>query len=246
MPAQKVEKRAVVYGDPGLRSCSSWRPGGQSEATVMVTGTRAKTARRCWSRYIHDHSNWQNRPSSPSTAPPFREHMLEATLFGYEGRAFTGAVGVPWQVRQAQGGTLLLDEITEMDLGLQAKLLRGLQEKEVERLGSRKMIPPMWVIATSNRDLKKSGAGRAVPRRSLLPPLNVSPALDGALGAPGDILPWRSICWRCMPARWGCRRRSSRPRAFDDHPGPATCSSTTWCSAPDDPLPQTASSFVGT
>jgi two-component system response regulator FlrC len=83
--------------------------------------------------------------------------MLEATLFGYEKGAFTGAVqACPGKFEQAQGGTILLDEISEMDLNLQAKLLRVLQEREVERLGSRKSIKlDVRVLATSNRDLKQ-------------------------------------------------------------------------------------------
>ena len=88
------------------------------------------------------------------------ENMLEATLFGYEKGAFTGAVNaVPGKFEQANGGTLLLDEISEMPPALQAKLLRVLQEKEVERLGSRRMLPlDVRVIATSNRDLREAVA----------------------------------------------------------------------------------------
>ena len=84
--------------------------------------------------------------------------MLEVTLFGYEIGAFTGAIqACPGKFEQAQDGTLLLDEITEMDLALQAKLLRVLQEREVERLGSNKTIKlDVRVIATSNRDLKQA------------------------------------------------------------------------------------------
>ena len=84
--------------------------------------------------------------------------MLEATLFGYEKGAFTGAIqACPGKFEQAQGGTILLDEITEMDLGLQAKILRVLQEREVERLGGRKTIDlDVRVIATSNRDLREA------------------------------------------------------------------------------------------
>jgi two-component system response regulator FlrC len=83
------------------------------------------------------------------------ENMLEATLFGYEKGAFTGALTAhAGKFEQAQGGTLLLDEISEMDLGLQAKILRVLQEREVERLGSNRTISlDVRLIATSNRDL---------------------------------------------------------------------------------------------
>ena len=117
--------------------------------------------------------------------------MLEATLFGYEKGAFTGAVqACPGKFEQAQGGTILLDEITEMDLGLQAKLLRVLQEKEVERLGSRKTISlDVRVIATSNRDLKQAVAEKKF-REDLYYRLNVFPLRWLPLcKRPKDIIP---------------------------------------------------------
>jgi two-component system response regulator FlrC len=117
--------------------------------------------------------------------------MLEATLFGYEKGAFTGAYqACPGKFEQAQGGTLLLDEISEMDLALQAKLLRVLQEKEVERLGGRKSITlDVRVLATSNRDLSAEvRAGRF--RSDLFYRLNVFPLhLPPLQDRPGDILP---------------------------------------------------------
>jgi two-component system response regulator FlrC len=119
------------------------------------------------------------------------ENMLEATLFGYDKGAFTGAVqGCPGKFEQAQGGTLLLDEITEMDLALQAKLLRVLQEREVERLGSRKTIAlDVRVIATSNRELRQAVAD-GLFREDLYYRLNVFPLRWLPLAErPGDILP---------------------------------------------------------
>jgi two-component system response regulator FlrC len=102
--------------------------------------------------------------------------MLEATLFGYEKGAFTGAIqACPGKFEQAQGGTILLDEITEMDLSLQAKILRVLQEREVERLGGRKTISlDVRVIATSNRDLKEA-VSEGLFREDLYYRLNVFP-----------------------------------------------------------------------
>jgi two-component system response regulator FlrC len=117
--------------------------------------------------------------------------MLESTLFGYEKGAFTGAVqACPGKFEQAQGGTILLDEITEMDLSLQAKLLRVLQEKEVERLGSRKTIAlDVRVIATSNRDLKQAVAEKKF-REDLYYRLNVFPLRWLPLSKrPLDIIP---------------------------------------------------------
>lgn len=191
VPAQKVEKRAVVYGDPKTAELFQLATRvARSEATVMVTGPSG-TGKEVLARYIHDNSSRAEQPFVAINCAAIPENMLEATLFGYEKGAFTGAVqGCPGKFEQAQGGTLLLDEITEMDQGLQAKLLRVLQEKEVERLGSRKMIPlDVRVIATSNRDLKKA-VQDGLFREDLYYRLNVFPLRWSALSErPGDILP---------------------------------------------------------
>ncbi|WP_421335166.1 sigma-54-dependent transcriptional regulator [Aeromonas veronii] len=191
VPAQKVEKRAVVYGDPKTAELFQLATRvARSEATVMVTGPSG-TGKEVLARYIHDNSSRAEQPFVAINCAAIPENMLEATLFGYEKGAFTGAVqGCPGKFEQAQGGTLLLDEITEMDQGLQAKLLRVLQEKEVERLGSRKMIPlDVRVIATSNRDLKKA-VQDGLFREDLYYRLNVFPLRWSALcERSGDILP---------------------------------------------------------
>ncbi|MFM5750164.1 sigma-54-dependent transcriptional regulator [Aeromonas veronii] len=191
VPAQKVEKRAVVYGDPKTAELFQLATRvARSEATVMVTGPSG-TGKEVLARYIHDNSSRAEQPFVAINCAAIPENMLEATLFGYEKGAFTGAVqGCPGKFEQAQGGTLLLDEITEMDQGLQAKLLRVLQEKEVERLGSRKMIPlDVRVIATSNRDLKKAVQDGQF-REDLYYRLNVFPLRWSALcERAGDILP---------------------------------------------------------
>ncbi len=117
--------------------------------------------------------------------------MLEATLFGYEKGAFTGAQGAhAGKFEQAQGGTLLLDEISEMDLGLQAKILRVLQEREVERLGSTRTLSlDVRVIATSNRDLPEQVRAGGF-RTDLYYRLNVmSLRLTPLRERRGDILP---------------------------------------------------------
>jgi two-component system response regulator FlrC len=117
--------------------------------------------------------------------------MLEASLFGYEKGAFTGAYQArAGKFEQAQGGTLLLDEISEMDLGLQAKLLRVLQEREVERLGGREIIPlDVRVLATTNRNMREEvAAGRF--REDLFYRLNVFPLhLSPLRQRRADILP---------------------------------------------------------
>src|SRR5690606_32023982 len=107
-------------------------------------------------RYIHNRSPRANQPFVAINCAAIPENMLEAMLFGHEKGAYTGAYSsAPGKFEQANGGTLLLDEISEMDLGLQAKLLRVLQEREVERLGGRRPITlDVRVIATTNRDLR--------------------------------------------------------------------------------------------
>lgn len=162
----------------------------RSEANVMVLGPSG-SGKEVLARYIHQQSNRCNGPFVAINCAAIPENMLESTLFGYEKGAFTGAIAAcPGKFEQAQGGTILLDEITEMELGLQAKLLRVLQEREVERLGSRKTIKlDVRVIATSNRDLRQAvQAGQF--REDLFYRLNVFPLTWPALcERPADIVP---------------------------------------------------------
>ncbi len=125
-----------------------------NDATVMITGDSG-TGKEVIAQYIHKQSNRSANPFIAINCAAIPENMLEATLFGYEKGAYTGAYkSSPGKFEQAQGGTLLLDEISEMDLGLQAKLLRVLQEREVERLGGNKIIDlDVRVLATSNRNI---------------------------------------------------------------------------------------------
>jgi two-component system response regulator FlrC len=128
----------------------------ESESTVMISG-ESGTGKEVLARFIHDKSPRRKKPFVALNCAAIPENMLEATLFGHEKGAFTGAYNSsPGKFEQANGGTLLLDEISEMDLGLQAKLLRVLQEREVERVGGRKTISlDVRVLATTNRDLKE-------------------------------------------------------------------------------------------
>ena len=133
-----------------------------TDATVMISG-ESGTGKEVFARYIHNNSRRVNGPFVAINCAAIPENMLEALLFGYEKGAFTGAYQASaGKFEQANGGTLLLDEISEMDLGLQAKLLRVLQEREVERLGGRKVISlDVRVLATSNRVMREEvDAGR--------------------------------------------------------------------------------------
>ena len=125
-----------------------------SDSTVMISG-ESGTGKEVLARYIHQQSPRSDQPFVAINCAAIPENMLEAILFGHEKGAFTGAVASsPGKFEQANGGTILLDEISEMDLALQSKLLRVLQEREVERVGGRKTITlDVRVIATTNRDL---------------------------------------------------------------------------------------------
>jgi two-component system response regulator FlrC len=162
----------------------------QSEATVLLNG-ESGTGKEVFARYIHQHSPRNNGPFIAINCAAIPENMLEAVLFGYEKGAFTGAYqATAGKFEQAQGGTLLLDEISEMSLALQAKLLRVLQEKELERLGGRKMIElDVRVLATTNRKLREEvSAGRF--REDLYYRLNVFPlTLPPLRERQRDILP---------------------------------------------------------
>ena len=162
----------------------------ESKATVLITG-ESGTGKEVLARYLHRHSPRAERPFVAVNCAAIPENMLEATLFGYEKGAFTGAYqAAPGKFEQAQGGTLLLDEISEMDLALQAKLLRVLQEREVERLGGRKTIAlDVRVLATSNRDMKREVAEQRF-REDLYYRLNVFPLHVAPLRErQGDIIP---------------------------------------------------------
>ncbi len=147
---------AVVADEKSIKLIALAEKVAKTDANVMVLGPSG-SGKEVMSRHIHNMSGRKDGPFIAINCAAIPDNMLEATLFGYEKGAFTGAVqACPGKFEQAQGGTILLDEISEMDLNLQAKLLRVLQEREVERLGSRKSIKlDVRVLATSNRDLKQ-------------------------------------------------------------------------------------------
>jgi two-component system response regulator FlrC len=128
----------------------------KTDATVLITG-ESGTGKEVLARHIHNHSPRKDKAFIAINCAAIPENMLEATLFGYEKGAFTGAHAArEGKFELAHGGTLLLDEISEMDLGLQAKILRVLQEREVERLGGKTTLKlDVRILATSNRDLKQ-------------------------------------------------------------------------------------------
>lgn len=181
----------MVAEDPlTRRSVELARKVAKTDAAVMITGASG-VGKEVFFRFIHAESTRAARSAVAINCAAIPENMLEAILFGYEKGAFTGAYkSCPGKFEQADGSTLLLDEISEMSLPLQAKLLRVLQERQVERLGGQEVIDlDVRIVATSNRDLAAEvAAGRF--REDLYYRLNVFPlALPPLAARPADILP---------------------------------------------------------
>ncbi len=188
---QDLEYDGVVADDSKSRKLLELaKKVASSDVTVMIGG-ESGTGKEVFARYIHRNSPRADGPFIAINCAAIPDNMLEAVLFGYEKGAYTGAHNsAPGKFEQAQGGTLLLDEISEMSLNLQAKLLRVLQEREVERLGGRKIIPlDVRVLATSNRILREEvSAGRF--REDLFFRLNVFPLyLEPLRKRTQDIIP---------------------------------------------------------
>lgn len=125
-----------------------------SKATIMIQG-ESGTGKELMARLLHDNSTRAGRPFVAINCAAIPENLLESELFGYERGSFTGAnASKPGRFENANGGTLLLDEVSEMEIRLQAKLLRAIQQGEVDRVGGRRPIPvDVRIIATTNRDL---------------------------------------------------------------------------------------------
>jgi two-component system response regulator FlrC len=208
--AARVMPNELIAVDPeSRRTVSLARKIAASDATVLITG-ESGTGKEVFARFIRDNSVRADRAYVAINCAAIPENMLEATLFGYEKGAFTGALAAhAGKFEQAQGGTLLLDEISEMNLGLQAKILRVLQEREVERLGSSRTISlDVRLIATSNRDLPEE-VRAARFRADLYYRLNVmSLRLPALRERRGDILP---LARRAMQS---CARGTQTPLAL--------------------------------
>ncbi|MDR1995080.1 sigma-54 dependent transcriptional regulator [Azonexus sp.] len=190
LPAGGAEDDGVIALDPVSRDLFAIAGRvAQTDATVLLTG-ESGVGKEVVARYIHRHSGRREGPFVAINCAAIPESLLEATLFGYEKGAFTGAQQAQaGKFEQAQDGTLLLDEVTEMPLSLQAKLLRVLQEREVERVGGKKPVPlNIRIIATSNRDMAEAVA-KGIFREDLYYRLNVFPVAIPALRErPGDIV----------------------------------------------------------
>ena len=186
-----VEEEGVIAQDPKSSALLALASRVAASATTVLLSGESGSGKEVLARYIHRHSPRAEKPFVAINCAAIPDNLLEATLFGYERGAFTGAVQAQaGKFEQAQGGTLLLDEISEMPAPLQAKLLRVLQEREVERVGGRKPIAlDVRVIATTNRDLRAcvdAGQFRAdLYYRLNVFPLHIAPLRERR----GDIVP---------------------------------------------------------
>ena len=198
------DESEIVAEDPRtLTLLSLAKKVAATSATVMLTG-ESGSGKEVLARFIHRHSPRASRPFVAINCAAIPENLLESTLFGYEKGSFTGASQAQaGKFEQANGGTLLLDEISEMPLGLQAKLLRVLQEREVERIGGSKPVKlDIRLIATSNRDMPAYvHEGRF--REDLYYRLNVFPL---------EILPLRERLQDIVPLAQRILDRSVQPR----------------------------------
>lgn len=176
------EAAGVVAIDPASRELFTIAQRvAQTDATVLLTG-ESGVGKEVVARFIHRNSARRDGAFVAINCAAIPDSLLEATLFGYEKGAFTGAQQAQaGKFEQAQDGTLLLDEVTEMPMSLQAKLLRVLQEREVERVGGKKPVPlNIRIIATSNRDMADAVAKGGF-REDLYYRLNVFPVEIPAL-----------------------------------------------------------------
>jgi two-component system response regulator FlrC len=156
-PAKAGKYEIVTRSEKMLRMLEMAKRAAKSDATVLIQA-ESGTGKELLARYICAHSNRAKKPVVAINCAALPDNLLESELFGYEKGSFTGAINSkPGKFEMADGGTILLDEIGEMPLGLQSKLLRVLQEQEVDRIGGKQPIPiDVRVIAMTNSELKKS------------------------------------------------------------------------------------------
>lgn len=188
--ALKVNGGRIIFSSKAMREViQKAKLVAPSDTTVLILG-ESGVGKELVSRYIHEYSSRKDNPLVPINCAALPENLLESELFGYEKGAFTGASQKKLgKFEVAHMGTILLDEVTEMDLRLQAKLLRALQEKEIEVIGSRypKKVD-VRVIATTNRDIKRL-VNEGKFREDLYYRLNVFPIYIPALRERREDIP---------------------------------------------------------
>ncbi|MBK5911013.1 sigma-54-dependent Fis family transcriptional regulator [Rhodothalassium salexigens] len=155
LEAVAEDSKSFIFEDPNsLAVVKLAEQVARSDASILITG-ESGTGKEVFARYVHEKSNRSRKPFVSVNCAAIPENLLESELFGHEKGAFTGAVARRiGKFEEADGGTLLLDEISEMDIRLQAKLLRAIQEREIDRVGGNKPVKVnIRIVATSNRDL---------------------------------------------------------------------------------------------
>ena len=183
-------KRPIVTQDGRLqRLLQMAKAVADSRATVLISG-ESGTGKELFARYLHENSSRAGGPFVAVNCASLPDGLLESELFGHEKGAFTGAIArKAGKFELAHGGTILLDEVSEMAPALQAKLLRVLQEGEIDRVGGKRPQPvDVRVVATTNRDLK-AHIDKGEFREDLFYRLNVIPLKVPPLRErPGDIM----------------------------------------------------------
>ncbi len=185
--ASPAEGPRIVGSCPAIRRVLALtRQVANSKASVLISGASG-TGKELFARTLHAWSGRRNSPFIAVNCAALPEHLLESELFGHEKGAFTGALGrKPGKFELADGGTILLDEISEMDPALQAKLLRALQEGEIDRVGGIEPVRvDVRVLATTNRDME-DWVAQGKFRQDLFFRLNVIPLRIPSLAERGD------------------------------------------------------------
>jgi two-component system response regulator FlrC len=184
------DNRPMIVRDPSMQQVIGLADQvAPSDASILITG-ESGVGKEVIARYVHQKSRRAQRPFISVNCAAIPDNLLESELFGHEKGAFTGAVARRiGKFEEASGGTLLLDEISEMDARLQAKLLRALQEREIDRVGGAKPVKvDIRVLATSNRDLAQAVRDGTF-REDLLYRLNVvNLRLPALRERPGDVV----------------------------------------------------------
>ena len=189
LAAVTEESSAFIFSDPIMKATLKLADQvAPSDASILITG-ESGTGKEVMARYIHTHSKRSNKPFVSVNCAAIPENLLESELFGHEKGAFTGAIARRiGKFEEATGGTLLLDEISEMHPRLQAKLLRAVQERVIDRVGgSQPVRVDIRLLATSNRDMQEE-VRKGTFREDLYFRLNVmSLELPPLRERPGDI-----------------------------------------------------------